>query len=99
MFPADTTLWREGIFSTRRMRFRHATSAATFELDALPPGDYYIAAVSARLTAAWHDPPFLSQALEAQGLLERLIPGATRFTLGDGEEKTISLKTFTPQDR
>jgi hypothetical protein len=89
VFPADTTLWREGIVNNRRVRSMHATSAATFEFSGLGPGDYYIAAVTARAVPDWQDPAFL----------ERLVSVATKFTLGAAEEKTVSLTTVTLRDR
>jgi hypothetical protein len=89
VLPADTMLWREGIINSRRARLMHATSAATFEFSGLEPGDYYLAAVATRSVPDWQDPSFL----------ERLIPGATRLTLGSGEEKTVPLTTMTLRDR
>jgi hypothetical protein len=89
VFPADTTLWREGIFNDRRVRLTHATSAAAFELAGLAPGEYFIAAVSARLTNDWQDSLFL----------DRLIAGATKFTLREAEDRTLQLRTFTPRGR
>jgi hypothetical protein len=89
VFPADTVLWREGIFDSRRVRRMHATSAGAFEFSGLLPGDYYIAAVSTRVAREWDDPLFL----------ERLLPGATKFTLAPGEDKTIALKTMILQGR
>jgi hypothetical protein len=89
VFPADTTLWREGIINSRRARLMHATSAATFEFSGLAAGEYYIAAVSTRLVTDWQDPSFLA----------RLIPGATKFTLAAGQSSTLTLKTITPRDK
>lgn len=89
VFPADSTLWREGIINSRRIRTVHATSAAMFEVSTLPPGDYYIAAVGSRFITDAADPL----------ILERLIPGAAKFTLSEGETKTIQLKTFIPRDK
>ena len=31
--------------------------------------------------------------------LERLIPGAVRITLAEGDDKKMSLKTFVPRER
>jgi hypothetical protein len=91
VFPADTTLWREGIFppATRRVRMLPAMSGGTFDLSGLPPGAYYLAAVATRFVGDWQDPAFL----------DRLTPGATRITLGAGETKTVPLVTITPRDR
>ena len=92
VFPADTLLWREGIFD-RRERLASATSAGAFEIQGLPPGEYYVAAIRDRSidgqAQRWRDPQFL----------ERLIAGATKVTLAEGEERRIPLKTFTPRGR
>ena len=47
----------------------------------LLPGDYYAVAMSEVETNAWTDPEFLSQARER----------ATKFSIADGEKKTIDL--------
>lgn len=88
-FPSDASVWREGFFQSRRVQRVRASAAGTFEFTELAPGEYFLAAVSARLTREWQDPQFL----------ERLIPGATKITLGDGDEKTVALKTFAPRSR
>ncbi len=89
VFPADSNAWREGIFTSRRARKVHATSAGAYDIATLAPGDYYLAAVSTRLALNWQDPEFL----------ERLIAGATRVTLGAEDEKTVPLRTITPSGR
>jgi hypothetical protein len=89
IFPADTNLWRQGFTENRRVQLGHASPAGVFEIGLLSPGEYYIAAVNTRLTLEWRDPHFL----------ERLIPGATRVTLGDGDQKTVALRTLTPRGR
>ena len=76
-FPADTTGWRHGLFpSSHRMRVTHTTSTAAFEFMGLAPGEYYVAAASARLTTTWDDPAWL----------ERLIPGATKIVRRGGRK-------------
>jgi hypothetical protein len=87
VFPADTTFWREGVVSSRRMRLVHATSASTFELDGLAPGEYDIVAIDAESIFDWRDP----------ASLERVRPSATTFALGAGEQKTLTLRTTTPK--
>lgn len=89
VFPADSTLWREGIFNNRRTRMMHATSAGSFEFSGLAPGDYFIAAVRALQVRDWQDPAFLA----------RLVPVATKFALAGGEAKTVSLRTIAPVDK
>jgi hypothetical protein len=89
VFPADTSVWREGIFDSRRVRQVHATGAGAFDVAALSPGEYHVVAVSSRLTMNWDDPVFL----------EQLIPGAMTVALGDGAHETLALKTFVPRGR
>ncbi len=85
VFPADSTAWRDGIFTSRRARKVHSTSTGSYDIATLAPGDYYLAAVSTRVALNWQDPAFLA----------RLIAGATRVTLGAEDEKTFPLRTTT----
>jgi hypothetical protein len=87
-FPADTALWREGIINNRRVRLTHVTSRARFEFD-LPPGEYYLAAVSGAAATNIQDPAFL----------ERIVAGATKVTLAEAEQRAVQLKAFTPPAR
>ena len=89
VFPADTSWWREGVFNSRRIRRMPATSAAAFQFTGLAPGDYYIAAVSARLMDQWDDPLFL----------ERVIGSATTITVAPGADTTVALKTIAVRER
>ena len=88
-FPADTTLWREGILSDRRFCQTAVTSAAGFECAGLSPGDYFVVSIDAGMRIDRADPSFL----------ERLIPGAARITLAEGDDKKTSLRTFVPRER
>ena len=87
IFPADTTVWREGIFQSRRVQRVRASSGGAFEMGFLAPGEYYVTAVSTRHGLEWEDPLFL----------ERLLPGATKVTLADGDDKLVTLTTFAPK--
>jgi hypothetical protein len=87
VFPADTTLWRDGIVSTRRVRRTPATSAGVYEFTGLAPGEYHLAAVSPRYTSAWDDPVFL----------EALTSGATRIRLDSGGTASAVLKMIVPR--
>jgi hypothetical protein len=89
VFPADTQVWREGIFQSRRVQRVRASSTGAFDMTFLSPGEYYLTAVSARYALEWEDPAFL----------ERLVPGATRVTLAGGDHKIMSLMTFAPKGR
>jgi hypothetical protein len=89
VFPADSSAWREGIFTTRRVRKVHATSAGAYEVATLAPGEYYVAAISREAALNWQDP----------ALLDRLIAGATRVTLGPDDERTVLLRTLPLRGR
>lgn len=89
VFSADGASWRDGVFATRRVRRVKATSANAYEVNGMAPGEYYVAAVSAKLTADWQTPEFL----------QRLTAGATRIRLGAGEQKTLNLSVITPRVR
>jgi hypothetical protein len=86
VFPADSTAWREGVFTSRRERKVHVSSAGSYDVTTLAPGDYYITAISTQLSLNWQDPQFL----------ERLVAGASRVTLGAEDQKTAQLRTITP---
>ena len=89
LFPADSTLWRDGVFNDRRTRFVHASSTGAFELPDFAPGVYYIAAVGADVITNWPDPT----------LLDRLVAGATKFTLAPGDAPVLQLKTVPVRGR
>lgn len=82
--PADVDGWRRGELNPRRMRRTAATKDGTFALGSLPAGQYYVVAVDDAVTDQWTDSRFL----------ERLIVGATKLTIAEGETRTVALKTF-----
>jgi protocatechuate 3,4-dioxygenase beta subunit len=82
-FPADSTAWKEIGVTARRGRSVRTTKTGQFSMTGLPPGEYFVAAVPSSTAADWRDP-------EVLGRLERT---ATRVKLGDGERKTVDLKT------
>lgn len=85
VFPADSNAWREGIFSSRFTRKVHTTSTGAWEVTTLAPGDYYVAAIDARLALNWQDPE----------LLAGLVGSASRITLGVEDQRTVILRTLT----
>lgn len=90
VFPADSGAWRESIFSiSRRYRAANSTSAGTFEMTTFAPGEYFVAAVSARVARSWPDAKFL----------ERLVAGAAKVTLGPEDSKNVALKTLAVAGR
>jgi hypothetical protein len=53
-----------------------------FQMKNLPPGGYYAIAVDYLAQGEWNDPE----------VLDRLKATATRFSLGEGETKTLELR-------
>jgi hypothetical protein len=87
-FPFDVAKRRGPNFSSRRVGHADTTDAGTYDISGLLPGEYAIAAVDSDLAGLWLDARFF----------ERLLPGATRVTIAAGEDKSQSLKLFTPRD-
>lgn len=86
-FPADTNGWRDGFISPYRARMVRATSAASYLLTALPPGEYFIVALRADAVREWQDPNFLDA-------IARI---ATRVTIANGDKKTVDLEVRIPR--
>ena len=85
VFPADSLAWREIGVTTRRSRNLRPDRSGRFGTSGLPAGDYFVAAVPGGSLRDWNDPRFL----------EQLMPSAARVTLGDGEKKSVDVKTVT----
>jgi protocatechuate 3,4-dioxygenase beta subunit len=85
VFPADTLAWKDIGVATRRSRNLRVDRAGRFSTSGLPAGEYFVAAVASASIREWNDPRFL----------EQLMPGATRVMLGDGEKKSVDVKTLT----
>jgi hypothetical protein len=80
LFPTDRALWFQG---SRRLRAPvRPASNGRFSFTGLPPGEYYLAALTDFDPNDWYDPEFL----------EQVVPGAIKVTLADGERKTQDLK-------
>jgi hypothetical protein len=80
IFSDDPAKWT--LPNTRYVSGRRPDLNGRFEMKPLPPGSYYAVAVDYLPDGDWNDPE----------VLERLKPNATRFTLDDGESKTLELK-------
>ena len=79
LFPEDPALW---VFPSRRVRMARVDQSGVFRLDALPPGERYLAlAVDYLEQGEFQDPLFL----------ERMKGRATAFTLNEGENKNLDL--------
>jgi hypothetical protein len=79
VFSADRTFWRPG---SRRVQFTRPGTEGRFVLRDLPAGDYLIAAVTDMEVSDLADSAFM----------ERLVPGALKVHLYDGEKKTQDLR-------
>jgi hypothetical protein len=83
IFPADNLSWRDSGLPNRRSRTVRATKAGAFVISGLPPGDYFVVALTAESAGNWPDPKFVESVMRV----------ATRVTLADGEKKRVDLKT------
>jgi hypothetical protein len=81
VFPVDRSLWRRPGMASRRVQTAAPNRDGQYLLIGLPPGDYYMAAVSGA-SVDFSDP----------SALVALIPSATRFSLAEGESRTQDLR-------
>ena len=79
MFSANRQFWTEGSRRTRPVR---PSSDGKFKFAGLPPGEYYIAAVTDYEYTDLVDASFL----------EQLTSGAFKITLGEGEKKVQDIR-------
>ena len=80
IFSDDPQRWL--LPNTRYVAGRRPDLNGKFEVKPLPPGSYYAAAVEYLPSGEWNDPD----------VLERLKANAKKFTLDEGESKTLELK-------
>lgn len=80
MFPTNRTSWRPG---SRRLRppFRTAPDGR-YRIANLPPGEYFMVALTEFDSQDLYDPTFL----------EQVAASSFKFTLGEGEKKAMDLK-------
>jgi hypothetical protein len=84
LFPADRSRWPDARVSPRTFRRIRAGKSGAFNLTALIPGDYLVAAISDAHTADWPD----------QRLLTRMLGSASSIRIGPGQKQTVTLKTI-----
>jgi hypothetical protein len=85
LFPQERSRWVSAW--NRFVAIGRADAEGNFKVTSLPPGDYYAMALDHVDPTRWQDPEFL----------QTLTPEATRFSIGDGETKTLYLKLFVLQ--
>ena len=78
-FPTDRKLWAPG---SRRIATTRPATTGLFRLLSLPPGDYYLCALTDL------DP---TVDLTDANFLEQLIPASAKVVLGEGEKKVQNL--------
>ena len=83
VFPTDRSAWTGSGTAPRRLKNLRTKTDGTYSTVNLPPGDYFVVAVSDAVAGNWDDPKFL----------EALTPAAARMHLDEGEKKTQTLRT------
>jgi hypothetical protein len=83
LFTTDRSVWTDAGPSPRRMKSARTGRAGEYSFTSIPPGDYYVVALPDERTADWRDAKFL----------DTLVGLATHLTIGDGEPKTLDLRT------
>ncbi len=80
VFPTDASRW------TQRARWlrlpTRPASDGRFRITGLPPGEFYLAALTEFDQNEWWTPAFL----------EQVVPGAIRITIGEGEKKVQDVR-------
>ncbi len=79
VFPQDSSLWHP---RARRITSARADTDGRWSIDGLPPGDYFVVALTDLVPGELHDAEFLAQ----------LVPAAMRLAIAPGEHKTQDLQ-------
>lgn len=82
VFPTDRSAWEGYGPAPRRLRSTMVNPNGTYNLDSLPPGDYYAVAVSQEDVSEWRDP----------NVLDALARRATRVTIRDDGKTNQDLR-------
>jgi hypothetical protein len=78
VFPSDPAGWTDVGTNPRRVRSTRPTSNGTYTFNALPAGEYYVAAILEGAVSSWQDPQVLAD----------LARTATAVRLGEGDTRT-----------
>jgi len=79
----DQQAWTNYGLNSRRVRSVRTSRSGDYNVHSIPVGDYYVVAISDERAADWQDPVFL----------QSLTSGASRVTIGEGENKLVGLRT------
>jgi hypothetical protein len=82
-FPVDRRYWSGATIRPLRLASARAAASGAFALVNLPPGEYFVAAISDAASASWKDPK----------VLDALARSGTRVALSSGQTQTIQLQT------
>jgi hypothetical protein len=83
VFPVDRSMWVDFGGQPRRLRATRADRAGRYSFIGLPTGSYFVAAIPDEFAADWAEPDFL----------DSLSRSAARVQLGDGDRKTLDVRT------
>jgi hypothetical protein len=83
IFPADSGGWSDTGGFPRRLRAVRVDRDGRYRTEGLPAGDYLVVAVADESSMNWQDPD----------VLRALARAATTIALGDGESRSVPLKT------
>lgn len=83
VFPRDSTLWANYGTTPRRIKSARTRKTGEFNINSLPPGAYHVIALPDEHATDWMDPAFLAA-------VSRI---ARQITIGEGEQKTLDLRT------
>jgi hypothetical protein len=82
VFPTDKRYWTEFGSGGQRLRSVTTTRTGSYELPALPAGEYFVVAVRDNSGSEWQDPV----------LMESLARSATRVQIPDGDRRVLDLR-------
>jgi hypothetical protein len=80
VFAADRTYWTP---NSRRSVMARPASTGKYQIRNLPPGEYFVVAVTDVEYGDWWDAEFLARLAAS---------GTTRLTLTDGDKRTLDLR-------
>ena len=82
LFPVNRARWPDARLGSRTFRSVRPSTAGTYLLTNVPPGDYYIAAIRDEDAGAWPDSQFLV----------RLAAAATAVKVAPNQQASLTLK-------
>jgi hypothetical protein len=84
VFTTDRRFWAGPSYRQRRNTSKGVTPSGTYEFKDLPPGEYFVAAISENDTTDW----------ETVAFRDKLIPSAVKITVGPGESRSLDLRSM-----